>query len=110
MALACSRCVALLGVEGRLVEVEAELGSGLPGTSIIGLPDASLFEARDRVKAAVINSGYSWPDGRITIGLFPAALPKSGSGFDAAVAAAVLAAAGVVPQEALAERVLLGEL
>jgi magnesium chelatase family protein len=110
MGMACARCVALLGVEGHLVEVEADLAAGLPGTTIIGLPDASLFEARDRVRAAVVNSGWKWPDGRITIGLFPAALPKSGSGFDAAVAAALLAAAGEVPQEALVDRVVLGEL
>jgi magnesium chelatase family protein len=110
MTLACARCVALLGVEGHLVEVEADLAQGLPGTTMIGLPDASLYEARDRVRAAVVNSGFGWPEGRITIGLFPAALPKSGSGFDAAVAVAILAAAGRVPQEALAERVLLGEL
>jgi magnesium chelatase family protein len=110
MPLACARCVALLGVEGHLVEVEADLGKGLPGTTIIGLPDASLFEARDRVRAAVVNSGIAWPESRITIGLFPAALPKSGSGFDAAVAAAVLCAAGKIPQEALADRVLFGEL
>jgi magnesium chelatase family protein len=108
--IACARCVALLGVEGHVVEVEADLATGLPGTTLIGLPDASLFEARDRVRAAVVNSGFSWPEGRITIGLFPAALPKSGSGFDAAVAAAVLAAARVLPQASLAERVVLGEL
>lgn len=108
--IACARCVALLGVEGHVVEVEADLAGGLPGTTLIGLPDASLFEARDRVRAAVVNSGFGWPESRITIGLFPAALPKSGSGFDAAVAAAVLAAAKELPQAALAERVLLGEL
>lgn len=110
MAFACARCVALLGVEGHVVEVEADLGKGLPGTTLIGLPDASLFEARDRVRAAVVNSGLDWPDSRVTIGLFPAALPKSGSGFDVAVAAAVLAAKGVVPREALADRMLFGEL
>lgn len=108
--IACARCVALLGVEGHVVEVEADLAAGLPGTTLIGLPDASLFEARDRVRAAVVNSGFGWPEVRTTIGLFPAALPKSGSGFDAAVAAAVLAAKGDVPQAALAHRVLLGEL
>ncbi len=107
---ACSRCVTLLGVEGHVVEVEVDLAAGLPGTTLIGLPDTSLFEARDRVKAAVVNSGWKWPDKRVTIGLFPAALPKSGSGFDAAVAVAVLAAAGAVPPEALSDRVVLGEL
>src|SRR5690242_3016878 len=110
MATGCARCVALLGVEGHVVEVEVDLAGGLPGTTLIGLPDASLFEARDRVRAAVVNSGWEWPESRITIGLFPAALPKSGSGFDAAVAAALLAAAGKLPREALSDRVVLGEL
>jgi magnesium chelatase family protein len=107
---ACSRCVTLLGVEGHVVEVEVDLADALPGTTLIGLPDTSLFEARDRVKAAVVNSGWKWPEKRVTIGLFPAALPKSGSGFDAAVAVAVLAAAGALPDGALADLVVLGEL
>jgi magnesium chelatase family protein len=110
MSLARASCVALLGIEGHVVEVEAHLSEGLPGVTLIGLPDASLYEARDRVRSAIVNSGEKWPGQRITVGLFPAALPKSGSGFDAAVAAAVLAAAGLVPAEALAGRVLLGEL
>ncbi len=110
MALARAACVALLGVEGHLVEVEADLSAGLPGLALIGMPDASLYEARDRVRAAVVNSGQPWPNQRITVGLFPAALPKSGTGFDVAVAAAVLAAQGQIPAAALAGRVLLGEL
>src|SRR5207244_657887 len=96
--------------EGHLVEVEVHLSSGLPGMTLIGLPDASLNEARERVRSAVVNTGLKWPDQRITVGLFPAALPKSGSGYDAAVAAAVLAATGHVPPDALAKRALLGEL
>lgn len=110
MSLARASCVALIGIEGHLVEVEAHLSDGLPGVTLIGLPDASLYEARDRVRSAVVNSGQKWPGQRITVGLFPAALPKSGSGFDAAVAAAVLAANGQIPPESLARRVLLGEL
>ena len=110
MSLARASCVALLGIEGHVVEVEVHLAEGLPGVTLIGLPDASLYEARDRVKSAVVNSGQQWPGQRVTVGLFPAALPKSGSGFDAAVAAAVLAATGAVPPESLAGRVLLGEL
>jgi magnesium chelatase family protein len=110
MSLARASCVALIGIEGHLVEVEVHLSEGLPGVTLIGLPDASLYEARDRVKSAVLNSGHKWPSQRITVGLFPAALPKSGSGFDAAVAAAVFAAAGEVPADALTRRVLLGEL
>ncbi len=110
MGLARTACVALLGVQGHLVEVEADLSVGLPGLALIGMPDASLYEARDRVRAAVLNSGQPWPNQRITVGLFPAALPKSGTGYDVAVAVAVLAAQGQVPAESLAGRVLLGEL
>lgn len=110
MTLARAWSVGLLGVEGHLVEVEADLAAGLPGLALVGLPDASLAEARDRVRAAVVNSGLAWPSKRITIGLSPAALPKAGSSFDLAIAAAVLAAGGVVPSEASAERVLFGEL
>jgi magnesium chelatase family protein len=110
MPLARSWAVALVGVEGHLVEVEADLADGLPGVSLVGLPDTALHEARDRVRAAVVNSGHVWPSRRITLGLSPAALPKAGSGFDLAIAAAVLAAAGVLPAQELHRRVLLGEL
>ncbi|ONH60310.1 Mg chelatase-like protein [Frankia sp. CcI49] len=110
MALARSLAVAVVGIEGRLVEVEADLGRGLPGFTLIGLPDAALHEARDRVRAAVVNSREHWPDQKITVGLFPATLPKSGSGFDLAMAAAILGAAGAVPSGALASRILIGEL
>jgi magnesium chelatase family protein len=110
MPLARSWSVALLGVEGHLVEVEAHLAPGLPGLGLIGLPDAALSEARDRVRAAVLTSGLDWPPQRITVGLSPATLPKAGSAFDLAIAAAILAAAGALPAEGLAERVLVGEL
>lgn len=110
MPLARALCVALVGVDGHLVEVEADIANGLPGLTLIGLPDAALLEARDRIRAAVVNSGESWPSRKITVGLFPATMPKSGSGFDAAMAAAVLGAAAAVPSGALGERVLLGEL
>ncbi len=110
MALARAWSVGLLGVEGHLVDVEADLAQGLPGLALVGLPDAALCEARDRVRAAVVNSGLHWPSRRITVGLGPAWLPKAGSGFDLAIAAAVLAADGAVPAEAVARRVLLGEL
>lgn len=93
MALGRARCVALLGVEGTVVEIEAHIAPGLPGFSLVGLPDASLSESRDRVRAAVVNSGESWPQSRITVGLSPASLPKRGSGFDLAIATAILLAA-----------------
>ncbi|WP_055749194.1 YifB family Mg chelatase-like AAA ATPase [Frankia sp. AvcI1] len=110
MALARARAVAVLGVEGHLVEVEADLADGLPRLTLIGLPDTALHESRDRIRAAVVNSGHKWPDRRITLGLFPATLPKAGSGFDLAMAVAVLSAAAVVPPESLLRRVFIGEL
>lgn len=110
MVVARAYAVALVGVEGHLVEVEADLALGLPGLTVTGLPDAALAEARDRVRAAVVNSGEAWPQRRVTLALSPAWLPKRGSGFDLALAAAVLAAAGVVPADALLGRVLVGEL
>ncbi|WP_345713872.1 magnesium chelatase domain-containing protein, partial [Kineococcus glutinatus] len=109
MALARSLGVALLGVRGHVVEVEADIAQGLPAFVLVGLPDASLVEARDRVRAATANSGCPLPPRRITVNLSPATLPKQGSGFDLAVAVAVLAAAGTVPAAA-ARAVHLGEL
>ena len=107
MALARAYAVGLVGLDGHLVEVEADLARGLPGLTVIGLPDASLAEARDRVRAAIVNSGQQWPQKRITLALSPAALPKRGSGFAVALAAAVLAASGAVPAQALLGRVLV---
>lgn len=110
MSLARTHAVALLGVNGHVVEVEADLAQGLPGLYLIGLPDAALAESRDRVRAAVLNSGMPWPQRRMTVGLSPASLPKSGSSFDLAVAVAVLAAAGTLPPEAAARHTFVGEL
>ena len=81
--------VALSGLEGKLVEVEASLASGLPRTVIVGLPDTSLNEARDRARAALEGVKITWPDKRVTINLSPASLPKMGSHYDLAVATAV---------------------
>jgi magnesium chelatase family protein len=104
--------VALVGVDGHLVEVEADLGVGVPSYSLVGLPDASLAESRDRVRAAMVNSGQSWPSTtkRVTVNLSPASLPKRGSSFDVCIAAALLAAQGVVPPHVFEDAVLLGEL
>lgn len=110
MPLAKSWSVALLGVSGRLVEIEADIGAGLPGTKLVGLPDAGLREAKDRVRSAVRNTRCSWPDRQVTLGLSPADLPKIGSGYDLGIAVAVLAASGSVPASRLAGTVLLGEL
>ncbi|NJC68211.1 YifB family Mg chelatase-like AAA ATPase [Planosporangium thailandense] len=110
MGYAKVHSVALLGVAGEVVVVEAHLATGLPGMVVSGLPDAALVEARDRVRSAVVNSGESWPQRRITVNLLPAHLPKHGSGFDLAVAVAVLAGAGAVPVDLLRRAALLGEL
>ena len=110
MAAACAWSVALVGLEGRIVEVEADIGAGLPRTVLVGLPDSALYQARDRCKAAVSNSGQDWPISLLTINLSPATLPKAGSHYDAAIVAAILAAQGVFSAEELRRTVLLGEL
>jgi magnesium chelatase family protein len=103
-------CVGLVGLAGHLVEVEADLSAGLPAVVLTGLPDTALHEARDRVRAAVANSGQTWPNRRITVNLLPATLPKQGSGFDVAIAAALLAGSGELPAASLEGVVVLGEL
>ncbi|SNR94962.1 magnesium chelatase family protein [Geodermatophilus saharensis] len=110
MTLARTWSVGLAGVTGAMVEVEVDMSAGLPGVVLVGLPDAVVRQSVDRVRAAVVNTGAAWPMRRITIGLSPASMPKQGSGFDLALAAAVLAAAGTLPAEAADGLVLLGEL
>ncbi|BCQ02951.1 YifB family Mg chelatase-like AAA ATPase [Cutibacterium avidum] len=102
--------VALMGLEGCLVEVETAISSGLPRTVLVGLPDMALHEARDRCRAAVGATGMSWPSNVLTINLTPAGLPKAGTHFDLAIAAATLAADGKIPQTLLGSTVLMGEL
>ena len=92
MTLARTWSVGLLGVTGAMVEIEVDISAGLPGVVVVGLPDAVVRQSVDRVRAAVANAGGSFPQRRITIGLSPASMPKQGSGFDLALAAAVLAA------------------
>ena len=110
MGLACAWSIALSGLDGRVVEVEVDIGAGLPRTVLVGLPDASLYESRDRCKAALSNSGLRWPDRPVTINLSPATLPKAGSHYDLAITAGVLAANGVVPAHELRRTIFLGEL
>ncbi|MEU8159256.1 YifB family Mg chelatase-like AAA ATPase [Micromonospora parva] len=110
MSYAKVLCVGLVGVTGHLVEVEADLAAGLPAVVISGLPDTALHEARDRVRAAVVNSGQRWPNRRITLNLLPATLPKFGSAFDLAIAAALLGGSGELPLLPLEGVVVLGEL
>lgn len=93
-----------------MVEVEAATASGLPRTVLVGLPDAALHEAKERCRAAVAAAGLTWPTQVLTINLTPAFLPKAGTHFDLSIAAATLAAVGVVPATLLPGTVLLGEL
>lgn len=110
MALGRAFSVAVRGLDGHIVEIEADITSGLPGVHLVGLPDAALQESRDRVRAAVTNCGNSWPQARLTLALSPATLPKMGSVYDIALAAAVLSAQRKNPWERLEKTVLLGEL
>ena len=110
MALGRAFSVAVRGLDGEIVEIEADITSGLPGVHLVGLPDAALQESRDRVRAAITNCGHSWPMARLTLALSPATLPKMGSVYDLALASAVLSANGKKAWERLEKTVLLGEL
>jgi magnesium chelatase family protein len=110
MTLARTHSVALAGVQGHVVEIEADIENGLVALLLVGLPDTALREARDRIRSAIVNSREEWPQRRITVGLSPASLPKRGSGFDVGIAMAILSAAGSVPGGKLSGTVFLGEL
>ncbi|WP_400999090.1 YifB family Mg chelatase-like AAA ATPase [Agromyces sp. GXQ0307] len=110
MPVARTRAIALVGLAGSVVEVEADLSSQLPAFVIIGLPDTALGEARERVRSAATNAGCALPSRRLTVNLSPAALPKHGSAFDLAIGLSCLAAAGTVDPESVARFVHLGEL
>ena len=88
---------AIIGVEGHLVQVTARISNGPPAFSLSGVPETSSRETRDRVRAAIVNSAQPWPGRTITVSLLPVSLPKHGSGFDLAIAIAVLTAAGTIP-------------
>ena len=108
--LARVRTFTIDGVQPRQVWVEVDIRSGLPAFTIVGLGDTAVRESRDRIRAAILNSGFDFPATRITANLAPAALRKVGPGFDAAIALAVLASSGQVPSEALASYAVFGEL
>jgi magnesium chelatase family protein len=110
MGVARTLAVALNGVDGQVVEIEADLSSGLPGLYFTGRADRSVVESRDRIRSAVLNSGIEWPNRRITLALLPADVPKIGSRFDFALALAVLGSAGLVDRTRIADAVWLAEL
>jgi magnesium chelatase family protein len=101
---------ALAGVASPPVEVEVDLAAGLPALAIVGLPEAAVKEAKDRVRAALVNAGYEFPTARVTVNLAPADLPKEGGRFDLAIALGVLAASDQLPRKAVAGHEFLGEL
>lgn len=100
----------IVGIDGRPVQVEVHLTDGLPTFTIVGLPDASCREARDRVRAAIVTSGFTWPDKRMTVNLAPTNLRKSGSTLDVAIAIGVLSASGQLHGATFDDLGLIGEL
>jgi len=101
---------ALTGVEAPLVRVETHLSNGLPAFHIVGLPETAVRESKDRVRSAILNSHFTFPDRRITVNLAPADLPKEGGRFDLPIAIGILAASGQIPGDHLAQHEFLGEL
>ncbi|MGE3509857.1 MAG: YifB family Mg chelatase-like AAA ATPase [Vicinamibacterales bacterium] len=108
--LASLRTAAVTGVDACPVHVEVDVSFGLPVFTMVGLPDASVRESRDRVRSAIRNSGFEFPPHRITVNLAPADVPKAGAAFDLPIALGVLAAQGVIQQAVVPDVVILGEL
>ena len=96
MAIGSALSVGLIGLKAFIIQIQAFISPGLPYFSIIGLPDTSLSEARERVKSACQASGFKWPETRVTVNLSPASMPKKGSSHDLAIAASVLSASGTI--------------
>jgi magnesium chelatase family protein len=110
MAVARTLAMALTGIHGSLVEIEADLTTGLPGLAFTGLADISVVESRDRIRSAIVNSGAKWLDRRVTLALLPADVRKVGSRFDLAIALAVLGATSAIDPAPIAGAVWLAEL
>jgi len=108
--LACVRTAAVFGIEASVVQVEVDVSLGLPGFHMVGLPDASVRESRDRVRSAIRNSGFEFPVRRVTVNLAPADIRKAGSAFDLPIALGVLAAEGHVHRRGVEDMLILGEL
>lgn len=110
MSLACVYSRARVGLEAPLVTVEVDIANGLPAFNIVGLPETSVRESKDRVRSAVINCGFEFPAKRITINLAPADLPKEGGRFDLPIAVGILAATAQIPIDTLSQYEFAGEL
>lgn len=110
MTLGSTYGVSLMGLNGNLINIEVDIGDGIPGYTLLGLPDLALSESRDRIRSAIINSAERWPQKKVTVSLSPAWLPKAGSHFDLPIALALLAAQGTIPRDLLSTTVFFGEL
>ena len=110
MSLARVFTRACVGIDAPLVRVEVHLGGGLPRTAMVGMPETAVREAKDRVKAALLNAGFTFPQVCITIALSPAALPKEGGGFDLPIALGILASSGQLRCDRLSDTEFVGEL
>src|SRR3954453_4861367 len=108
--MARTRSVVLVGVDGVVVDVEVDLSDGVISTSVVGLADKGVNEAKDRVRAALANSEERWPQKRVTIGLSPAWIPKAGAVIDLALALSMLAAEQRIPLASISDTVVMGEL
>jgi magnesium chelatase family protein len=100
----------LLGIEAFPIEIEVDVSRGLPAVTLVGLADTAIRESKERVKSAIKNSGFNWPDERITISLAPSDIKKEGTSFDLAIAIGILAATGQLNSQNLKDYCLLGEL
>lgn len=101
---------AVIGVEAYIIEVEVDITSGLPIFNMVGLPETSVRESKERVRSSIKNSGYTFPDDRITVNLAPADIKKEGTGFDLPIALGILSAMGIIPVELVSRYLVLGEL
>jgi magnesium chelatase family protein len=108
--LALLKTATVVGIEACPVQVEVDVSHGLPSFTMVGLPDASVRESRDRVRSAIRNSGFTYPPHRVTVNLSPADLRKAGSAFDLPIALGILAASEAIPRESLEHLLVLGEL
>src|SRR5919199_2497664 len=110
MSVCWARSLSLFGIDALPVEVEVDVSPGLPGFSIVGLPDAAVQEARERVRVAMSNSGYKFPTKRVIVNLAPANLRKEGPAFDLPIALGILAASGALAAGGLERAGVVGEL
>lgn len=110
MAVTSVRTISLLGLTGTLVDIEVDISDGLPIYTLLGLPDTALMESKDRIRAALINSGENWPNRKVTVSLTPAWLPKSGSNFDLPIAIGLLRVQSLIPITDSQNEILIGEL